>query len=112
MKSSYKEYDESYNKDLKIELYYHLGGMNYFTGSGEKRGFYLSVTPVERTKYEGGFTGESYTAFTGTKKLILECSRYSKKSEEQSLKLMENDKQTLIDHVVSKNNLTKKEVVT
>ena len=111
MKSVLKRYDESYNKDLKIELYYHLGGMNYFTGSGEKRGFYLSVTPVERTKYEGGITSESYTAFTGTKVCVLETSRYSKKSETESIQLMEGQVQKLVDHVVSKNNLIKKEVM-
>lgn len=39
---------------LKIELYYDLGGMNYFTGRAENRGYYLSVTPVERGMRDGG----------------------------------------------------------
>jgi len=34
---------------LKVELYYDLGGMNYFSGSVEGRGIKLSVSPVQRS---------------------------------------------------------------
>lgn len=108
-KSVLKKYDESYNKDLKIELYYSKGGMNYFSGNTERRGFYLSVSPVERTNHGNGIVSESYMAFSGTKKLILETSRYSKKSEQESEKLVEDEIPTLVDYVVKQNQLSKKE---
>lgn len=72
---------------LKIELYYDLGGMNYFTGKAENRGYYLSVTPVTRGTSAGGFTSESYTAFTGIKQNIKQVTRKSAKAETEAEKL-------------------------
>ena len=86
--------------DLKIELYYHLGGMNYFTGREERRGYYLSVTPVEKSR---GFI--SYTAFTGIKQLIKEVKRKSNKAEAEAEEAAENVKDNLINYVLTKNNL-------
>jgi len=50
---------------LEVEVYYDEGGMSYFTGSVNKRGYYLAVQPV---KLDGGF--RSITAFSGTKALV------------------------------------------
>jgi RimJ/RimL family protein N-acetyltransferase len=63
-----KKYEPIANspKELKIEVRYNKGGMNYFTSRNEERGYYLSVTPVERTKGEG-YTSESYVGFSGVK---------------------------------------------
>lgn len=108
MKSVFKEYNESFSQTLKIELYYHLGGMNYFTGTNEARGYYLSVTPVTLSKGDG-YTSESYTAFTGVKQLVVECKRQSGLAMNKAV----NDHKTilpnLINHVVSKNKLTQKQ---
>lgn len=96
---------EGQNKYLKIELYYSLGGMNYFTSRVEPRGYYISAEPIERTELEGGCTMESYTAFSGLKKCILECKRQSNAREAQALELMEEFIDDLIEAVLQKNGL-------
>ena len=88
-----KEYINT-NKDktfLKCELYYSLGGMNYFTGRAEARGYYVSVSPVER-----GDGWESYTAFSGWKKCVVECARKGKKAEAQALAVYEETKAEML----------------
>lgn len=35
---------------LKIEVYYHLGGINYFTYKDEQRGYYLSISPINKKR--------------------------------------------------------------
>ena len=60
--------------DLKAEIYYSLGGINYFTSRNEQRGYYMSISPVKR---DG--VCESYTAFTGLKQLVLPVQRKSNK---------------------------------
>lgn len=76
---------------LKCELYYSLGGMNYFTGRTEARGYYVSVSPVERSN---GW--ESYTAFSGWKKCVVECARKGKKAETKALEVYEATKQEML----------------
>lgn len=88
---------------LKIELYYDLGGMNYFTGRAENRGYYLSVSPVTRGTSAGGFSSESYTAFTGIKQNIKQVTRKSAKAEAE--KLAADAMDNLIDYVCRKNGL-------
>lgn len=91
---------------LKIETYYSLGGMNYFTYENEERGYYLSVIPVER-----GNGMEGFIAFSGTKQLILPVKRQSKKAEEESEKLYKNYLEQLVNHVLEKNNLELEEAI-
>lgn len=76
---------------LKCELYYSLGGMNYFTSRVEARGYYVSVSPVER-----GDGWESYTAFSGWKKCVVECARKGKKAEAKALEVYEATKQEML----------------
>ena len=93
-----KEYLNT-NKDrtfLKCELYYSLGGMNYFTGRTEDRGYYVSVSPVERETKDYGVTMESYTAFSGWKKCVVECARKGKKAEAKALEVYEAAKQEML----------------
>lgn len=68
---------------LTAEVYYDLGGMNYFTYKVEPRGYYMSMTPVEKVD-RGGYVTESYTAFTGKKTLIKEVKRKSAKAENEA----------------------------
>jgi hypothetical protein len=75
--------------ELKIEVYYDKGGMNYFSGGVDKRGYYLSVTPVQIERKENNVMIESYTAFSGVKKLILEVERQSGKSAQKAKELAE-----------------------
>lgn len=88
---------------LKVQLYYSKGGMNYFTGDNEKRGLYLSVSPVTRTQNEFG-RSESFTAFSGIKKCVKEMARFNQKQLDTFV-VDEADMKQLIDHVVRKNGL-------
>ena len=74
------------NQYLKCQVYYSLGGVNYFTYKNEQRGYYVSLTPVTR---ERGF--ESFTAFTGGKFCIVPAARQSKKREEEAITLFNNN---------------------
>jgi len=91
---------------VEIEVNYSLGGMNYFTGVLERRGYYLHCTPVRYMD-----RGKVYTAFTGVKELILEVKRKSKKAEQKAKEMAVEREQVLLDHVCEKNNLIIKENV-
>ena len=60
---------------IDIELTYQLGGHNPWSYANEKRGIYVSVSPIKR---EGGF--KSFTAFSGVKHCIKELKRFSSKA--------------------------------
>lgn len=87
---------------LEIEVYYDEGGMSYFTGSVNKRGYYLAVQPV---KLDGGF--RSITAFSGTKALVEESKRFSaRKLQEVALQALHLPVyRTLLNHVLAKGNI-------
>lgn len=90
---------------IKAEIFYSIGGYNYFTYKQEKRGYYISVTPVTYQNKNGTIT-EGFSAFSGIKLLLKEVSRKSAKAEkeatEKGLKLMEK----LIIIVCNDNNLS------
>jgi hypothetical protein len=98
-----KKYEPIANspKELKIEVRYNKGGMNYFTSRNEERGYYLSVTPVERTKGEG-YTSESYVGFSGVKKLILPVARQSEKQYQAAIVAAESHVEELKNWVLSR----------
>ena len=103
----YKKYikaDGTGVNNLKVELYYSLGGMNYFNYKVEKRGYYLSVCPTER-KDNGGWISESYTMFSGVKQLVKEVARKSAKSAEQAREQAKALEQELIDYVCRTENI-------
>ncbi len=82
MKKGTKKYLRAIKGDcthLKVETYYNIGGMNYFSGNAEKRGLYISVSPVSRSEHEGGLWSESYKGFSGTKQLVKEMARFNQK---------------------------------
>jgi len=84
--------------NLKVELYYSLGGMNYFTYKTEARGYYLSVTPVERSDHSG-YVCESTTLGHGIKHLVKEVARQSARAAEEAKELAKRYEQSLIDYV-------------
>ena len=90
------------NKSLKTEVYYSLGGMNYFTSKNEPRGYYVSVSPVQREERENGIIIESFTAFSGTKMLLLETKRKSDKAYSQAVELSKNELPRLKEYILSK----------
>ena len=92
---------------LKVEIYYDLGGMNYFSGSVEGRGIKLSVSPVQRNKNEDGVVWESYTAFSGFKKLVKEMTRFNQKTC-NTFVLSKTEEEEIIKIVLNHNWLTLK----
>lgn len=85
---------------LRIEFVYSLGGYDCWNHKNEKRGYYLSVSPVSRNGYF-----ESYSAFSGCKKLIKSVSRQSRKAKSEAEMIMESEKSGLIDYICKKENL-------
>lgn len=90
---------------LRVELFYDLGGTNFFTSEVEERGYYLSVTPVERHTSSQGYTTECCTAFTGTRILLNGVARKSKKAENKAEQLAQERERTLIQYVCAKNKI-------
>lgn len=72
------------NNKITTEIYYDIGGMNYFTSEVEKRGYYFSITPEERSD---GF--RTYTSFSGVKTCILEVARKSKSAYDKAKAMLD-----------------------
>lgn len=90
---------------IVIEIKYNLGGFNCFTYAQEKRGYYLHVYPVTRETRDG-YTTESFTAFTGTKRCIKEVTRKSAKAAAQAEQNAQNYIHDLVCYVCQKNGFT------
>ena len=84
------------NRWLQCQLYYSLGGINYFTYKTEARGYYVSVTPVERSPLNGGGYMIGFTAFSGVKRCVVECKRRGGKAEQEALRVYEAHKAELL----------------
>jgi hypothetical protein len=69
---------EADGKTYEIEVFYDIGGLSYFTGDNITRGYYLSVTPIEKG---GGW--RRVVLFSGIKALVKEAKRFSRKTLEQ-----------------------------
>lgn len=80
---------------LKTEVYYSLGGVNYFTYKNEPRGYYVSVSPVTR-EAKNGVSMESYAAFSGVKKLIVPATRQTKKKEQEAKEYFDRNVDSLV----------------
>ena len=77
-----KEYIEREGLTIEINFYYDKGGMNYFNSSVEKRGYYLSVSPVILGKNaDGTINSVEYTIFSGIHILLLSVNRKNSKFE-------------------------------
>jgi hypothetical protein len=64
--------------------------------------YYLSVTPVTVNRRENGsIMSVETTAFSGTKMLIKEVNRRSKKRSQEALEIAEDKKEELIEYVIA-----------
>lgn len=86
------EYYPVANKDtncthIKVEMYYSLGGWNVFTNKKEHRGYYISISPVCKNGVM-----ESYVAFSGSKVLLKEVERKTKKAQAEAEKMYHESK--------------------
>lgn len=97
----FKQYEKIDGQDIKVELYYDLGGRNYYTGKHKVRGYYISVQPIEITDL-GGYRLETYSPMEGAYKLVLPVKRKSKKAEAMAEDLMDEAKNKLIKLILSR----------
>lgn len=74
---------------IECEVYYSKGGMNYFTGRNEPRGYYFSIQPL-LIEDNGSWTARSFSAFSGAKDIVLPCQRQSKKRYEEAKAMMDD----------------------
>ena len=81
---------------IDVEVYYDMGGMNYFSGTTSPRGYYVSVIPVTRN----GVT-VSMVMFTGCKKLLMETSRFSAKQFERAVEFGRAEAPEIIKRVLA-----------
>src|SRR3972149_5083109 len=86
---------------VKIELYYSKGGMNYFSGRPERRGFYVNVTPVSRSQ-GNGYVSETTSAFSGIKDCVLEQARFNQKMFDAFV-VPQSTLDILLSHVLQEN---------
>jgi len=99
-----KKYEkiEGTDKQLKIEIYYDKGGMNYFNGKNEPRGYWLSMRQVERKVEDHGVVIESYGMFSGAKMFLNEVKKKSDKAYQLALSMAEGKIEELRGHVLAK----------
>lgn len=98
--------NNSHLTDLEVSFYYDLGGMNYFTGRGDDRGYYLAVIPVSRSTTPTGFTSVSCTIFSGIKKCLKTVNRKSQKSENEAKELAKTALIELVNCICSENDIS------
>lgn len=88
------------NNFLKVELFYSLGGINYWNYKNEPRGYFVSVCPVTREKHEYGgrsYYSEGFTIGSGRKMLVEPCARKGKGAEARALEKYEAAKNELLE---------------
>jgi hypothetical protein len=99
-----KKYEkiEGSNKELKIEVFYDKGGMNYFNSKNELRGYWLSMRQVEVDRTERGIVIESFGLMSGAKMFLKEVKKQSQKAYDEAVLLAEGKIEELRGHVLAK----------
>ena len=92
------------NTEVKIELKYNLGGLNYWNYKTEARGYWLHIHTLKIERQQG-CTIESYNCFSGYKALILETKRKSDKAYNTALEMLEAKKAEMLEIILTNNNL-------
>ena len=101
----YEPIEGSENKFLKIEVFYDKGGMNYFNGKSEPRGYWLSARQVERNASgTSGVIMESFGLFSGAKIFLKEVARKSDKAYKEACELAEPKIAELCEAVLTNPN--------
>lgn len=90
------------NEFMRIEMSYNEGGINFISGQNHKRGYYLSVQPIKKSKIPGSsFTTTSFIAFSGASKLIEEVKRFSQKRFDNQVEKCNNEHEKLINDLLN-----------
>jgi hypothetical protein len=92
------------NTEVKIELKYNLGGLNYWNYKTEARGYWLHIQPLKIERQQG-CTIESYNCFSGYKALILETKRKSDKAYNTALEMINSKVSEMLEVIKKTNNL-------
>ena len=93
---------------IKVHTFYDLGGMNWFTGQPNKRGYYVSCTPVFKED-KGGYGMESTTLGSGYKQLCKEVTRQTKKAAAEAEAIAEKLYEAIVQRICREEGLTIKE---
>jgi len=98
-----KKYEkiEGSNKELKIEVFYNKGGMNYFNSKNEPRGYWLLMRKVEVERQDRGIVIEKYGMFSGAKMFLKEVKKQSQKAYDEAVLLSEGKIEELRGHVLA-----------
>lgn len=91
---------------IQVKFEYELGGYQYTTCKNKPRGYYISVQPMFITDRGNGVISYQYTGWTGYYKLLAECKRRSKSTEDKAKALYEDAKNEMIKKVCEEQNLT------
>lgn len=94
MRVKIPEYYNTENNVLKIEVYYSLGGYDYFSYKEEKRGFYISLRPMKESK-EGLCSFSLFGKDSGYKILLEEVKRNNPKRLKVLKEAFENEETCL-----------------
>lgn len=94
----------SETKKVKVKTYYSLGGVNYFNYSQEARGYYVSVSLVDRV-VKNGYATESFSMMDGYKLLLREVKRASKKAEQISDEIAMDCARPIIERVCQEHSI-------
>ncbi len=96
------------NNFLQLEIYYSLGGINYFTYEKEPRGFYLSIKSV-KIEQKDGYRSVTSLPFNNYKMFVKETKRFSRKTMESIMAKKDWNSERLeraIKSALVKNNVT------
>ncbi len=91
-------------EELQIEVYYSLGGWNNFNATNEPRGYWLSISPVERDEQTHML---AFTLGRGRKKFLNETrvDRKGGKAEQEAIRLAALYEAELLQVVCREENL-------
>jgi hypothetical protein len=93
-------------EEMEIEVYYSLGGHNYWTGDTNRRGIYLSFWPVTRQKTEDrriGTVTRTVGDDRGRRMLLLEQKRRNDKHGYQWAQFVKNNLDAIAAAAIAQN---------
>lgn len=86
-------------KAIELSLHYSLGGLNYFSGATNARGYYVTGSVVELEKCPG-YTMRSFMVGNGMRALVKETARKSPKAYREAVAYITPRVQDFMDKVL------------
>ena len=96
MSNLYRKYIPYKDRELEFDIHFNKQLTNWATGRSQKIGYYITITPVKRSRQDGLLIKE-FGAFTGFKDLLLEVDRQSKKRLEEAIRIAESRSEEYIN---------------